>query len=112
MFDRLSYALIGFVLGCLLGAIVWWILGAALSFRGVLSLRGAGLLTMAKYSGITCAVVGFLFKDRVGDFIGSTIRQAFHVRMGTSDHEPWHAPTWVLILFLAAVVFAVWKYVH
>jgi hypothetical protein len=88
MLDRLSYAFIGFVLGCLMGAIVWWILGAAFSLRGTLSLRGTGLLAMAKYSGIACAVIGFFFKDRVGDFIGSAIRQAFHVRMGTSNQEP------------------------
>jgi hypothetical protein len=110
MFARLSFAFIGMVVSAIAGAIAWWVLGFAFGYAGFRSARVVELVTVAKYMGLFGAVIGFIFKDRVGDFAGSVIQLAFHAQMGTSSREPWHAPAWLVVVVLVAVVASVWHF--
>jgi hypothetical protein len=68
--DRLIYAVIGAVFGAVLAAACWWLYGLAFSLR----YHGPGidpqLMHWVKLLGPVFAVLGFLFKDRVGSLAG------------------------------------------
>jgi hypothetical protein len=110
MTTRLTYALIGCLFGAFAGFVVWWVLGFGVWHRGALSIRGAGLIDLAKYMAAIGAVLGFVLKDRVGDIAGGVIEAVFHIRMGTSSRDPWHAPTWLIAEVLIAVLGIAWRF--
>ena len=110
MVSRLVYALIGALLGVFVAFVIWWILGFGIWPRGSLSIRSAGLQSLAEHLAVICAVIGFVFKDRVGTLAGTLIASVFHIRMGTRSSEPWYAPTWLVVVVLIAVVSAVWYF--
>jgi H+/Cl- antiporter ClcA len=110
MLSRLAYALIGFVFGALLGVLLWWFFGLGFQPNPGRASTQPNPLIWVKYTAVVCAVIGFIAKDRVGDFVGSTIQTVFHIEMGTSPRGDWHAPTWLIVLVLLAVAFAVWHF--
>lgn len=111
LIDRLAYALIGAIAGAVVAFLVGWMLGFGVWPRGSLSFRGAGLLTTMKYMAVSGGIVGFIWKEKVGDVAGSVIQMVFQIRTGEADSDnAWHVPFWVKLLFLAAVAFAVWRF--
>ena len=105
---RLSYALIGFLFGAAVGALLWWLYGTGVGSAPSQTRLTAGLGSYVKYVGLACAVVGFVLKDRVGDFAGTIINQVLNFEAGFG--RDWSVPGWLVVLVGAAVVFLVWHY--
>ena len=97
---RLSYALIGFVFGALLGMLYWFVYGfRPHSFLGHLHLS---MLDWVKYSGGAFAAIGFLFRENVGNVIGGLFNSFFD---SNSDGSSGFTQIWgVLILALLFVL--------
>ena len=110
MLARLSYALIGFVLGAMLGALLWWLYGTGFHPGITRPQVQSSPLAWIKYTGGICALLGFVFKDRVGDFVGSGVRTTLDFEVGRGSPSEWHASGWLVVLVIAAVAFAVWHF--
>jgi hypothetical protein len=105
---RLSFALIGFVLGAMLGVLLWWLFGFGFH-RIMRPTVQPDAVVWVKYTGGICALIGFLFKDRVGEFVGSGIRAVFSFELESSA-SGWHAPRWLVLLVIAAAAYAAWYF--
>ena len=104
--DRISYAFLGLFFGALVGVACWWLYGLARS----LNYDGPGMDPILRhwvtYLGGVFAAFGFLFKERVGDFIGDTISGILHFEV---NYPPGSAASaWVGLVFLAIIIAAVW----
>jgi hypothetical protein len=104
MRDRLSYAVIGFVFGAGLAAILWWLYGLGMSPSLGGSATQPGFGVWLKYVGGGFALAGFILKDRVGDLAGRGLHTVY-------DAEMLDIPLWLVCAVLAAVSFAVWYFV-
>ena len=104
--DRVTYAIIGAVLGALIGVACWWLYGLAHS----LNYFGPGIDPMLRhwltYSGGAFAAIGFLFRQRLGDAVGDTIGAIFHFEQNLAP-EGRVSPLFVLV-FLALIIAAIW----
>jgi hypothetical protein len=104
--DRISYAFLGLFFGALVGVACWWLYGLARS----LNYDGPGMDPILRhwvtYLGGVFAAFGFLFKERVGDFIGDTISGILHFEV--NDPPGSAASAWVGLVFLAIIIAAVW----
>jgi len=108
MFDRLSYAAIGLVLGALLAIPLWWLYGLGLSLHSGTSAIQPSVLPWLKYVGSGCAVAGFILKERVGDLVGSVVHAVYDAETYAEGSS--HVPGWSVVLVLAAVAAAVWYF--
>jgi len=107
--DRLSYALIGAVLGALLAVACWWLYGLAFSLR----YNGPGidpqLLHWVKALGGVFAVLGFLLRDKVGSVVGDAFATILNFE---SDHtRTQHVSWWQAVFFLVVVAGLVWFFI-
>jgi hypothetical protein len=108
MLDRLSYAVIGFVLGSIVAVILWWLYGLGLSYQwGPLPHSPApALLPWLAVVGGGFGVVGFFLKEKVGDLAGSAVRGIYEAE--TLEHQSSDLPEWLVVAILVAVVVVVW----
>jgi hypothetical protein len=83
--DRLSYALIGFIFGAVLAAIGWWLYGLAFSLRYYGSGIDPSLRHWVIYVGGAFAVLGFIFREGVGDAVGNVLHAIFDFEEGSSS---------------------------
>lgn len=106
--SRLVYALIGLVGGAMFGGLLWLLLDFGFHFRW--STRGmhVGIQQWVKYSAAFFCVVGFIFQDRVGSALGFGINEAYEYEVATRSSP--EIPTWLALVVLAAVSFAVWYF--
>jgi hypothetical protein len=109
LLNRLAYALIGSILGSLLGLLLWWLYGLGVHPGVGRPALQPDPVEWVKYTGGACAVVGFIFKDRVGDFIGLGVRTAYDIERGTTARREWHAPWWLIAIVMAGVAYAIWR---
>lgn len=104
--ERLTFALIGLFFGVLLGAACWWLYGLAHS----LNYDGPGMDPKLRHwitcSGAAFAALGFLFRDRVGEFVGDVIGAIFHFECDDTPGK--HASPLLGCVFLAIIVAAIW----
>jgi hypothetical protein len=103
MRERLEYAVIGLVLGLLLGGLLW-AFGSGFGFQHRSWVRNTDLFTWLKYSGGAGAVAGFFLKAKVGDLIGSVLHTEYEAEIRRFESSWW----WVLLL--AVVVVIVWAF--
>jgi hypothetical protein len=83
LFDRLTYAAIGFVFGSLIGMVCWFLAGfRPHSFLGHLHFS---FFDWIKYSGGLLAVVGFIFRENVGSLTGEIFSSFFDSSSDTSN---------------------------
>ncbi|MES2932727.1 MAG: hypothetical protein V4805_04490 [Pseudomonadota bacterium] len=105
LYDRLSYALIGCVLGAILAVILWFLYDKGFSIR----VRGPqlhmDLQSWIKYCGGGFAILGFLFKDNVGTLLGFSGAEVYR-------HEAYRVPVGEVLFGLAiiAVAAGLWYY--
>lgn len=109
IYDRLVYALLGFIFGATLGAIAWWLYDAGMSVRWGAPEIHLGLDQWIKYAGGGFAVLGFLLKDRAGSAAGMA---ATGIHELERDHDNPDVPRWLAVLVLLAVVVGVWWWVQ
>jgi hypothetical protein len=100
--DRLAYAAIGLVLGSLLSIVLWWLYGVAMSPLLSSASPEPRLLPWLICIGGGCAIAGFIFKERVGDLVGSAFRAVYEV-----ENLEGRVPAWLVVLALVGVVAAV-----
>ncbi|MES2951981.1 MAG: hypothetical protein V4858_25940 [Pseudomonadota bacterium] len=104
--DRISYAFLGLLFGALLGVACWWLYGLSFSLHH----RGPGIDPILHHwvtrVGGAFAVLGFLFRERVGDFIGNTISAIFHFESHSARGST--ASAFVGLVLLAIVIAAAW----
>lgn len=104
--DRLTYAFFGLLFGALIGVACWWLYGLAFS----LSYDGPGLDPVLRHwvtwVGGAFGVLGFIFRERLGDFIGNTISAIFHFEADSGRGSP--ASALLGLVFLALAVAAAW----
>jgi hypothetical protein len=106
MLDRLTYALVGAVFGAIIAIACWFLYGLAFSagFPGVSINRELG--PWLKGIAGLFAVLGFLFKDRVGSVVGDTIALLFTAESG-KNHGP-NLSFWKSIIWLAVIGLIIW----
>jgi hypothetical protein len=107
--ERLTYATLGAVFGCLIGLICWWLYGLAMSRQ----IAGPGLLPSLapwlRVFGVGFAAIGFVFKDKVGSAVGSLIAGVLQFEAGTQPKE--HHLSWPQVIFvLAALACVAWYF--
>lgn len=106
--DRFAYAFIGFILGAVVAVVLWYLFDLEFSTRRNHPVVHAGLWTWVKYIGGFFAVVGFLFRDRVGDAVGGTGRVVYgHESRQDSNPE---VPRWLAFAVFIGVIAAVWHF--
>lgn len=100
--DRLSAAAVGLFFGGIIGFALAWLVGIYSNTLGPSSTpvdfkRWVGLC------GIGFGMVGLIFGPFVGTLLGSVISGIYKFEQAED-----HAPTWLLVLLLLAVVAVVW----
>ncbi len=110
MVARLIFALIGFVFGAFFGLLLWWIFGLGVRYGVVGTALEPNPYIWVKYVGSTCAIIGLLFKDRVGEFVGLGVRSTLEAEAGQSRDPSWYPPTWLVVLLLTAAAVAGWYF--
>ncbi|HTE42853.1 MAG TPA: hypothetical protein VK629_18670 [Steroidobacteraceae bacterium] len=103
--DRLGYAFVGGIMGALLGGACWLLFGLGLSAR----LWSWGIdpnpLHWVAAVGAGFALVGFLFKGKVGSILGDIFAALLNFEMGESSNDI----GWRGILIIALVIgLAIW----
>jgi hypothetical protein len=106
LYDRLAYACIGFTLGSVVAFVLWYLYGLGFSSQVDHPVVTAGLVSWIKYVGGFFAVIGFLFRDRVGEAIGNTSREVYDYEV--DRHADPEVPRWLVALVLVGVVGIVW----
>lgn len=109
-YDRLVYALLGFIFGAILGAIVWWLYGAGMSARWGAPEIHLGLDQWIKYAGGGFAPLGFFFKDRAGSAVGTAASGIYELERAEGDWP--ELPRWLAVLLLLALLAGVWYWVR
>ena len=103
--DRLYEALFGATAGGAVGVAGWWLYGLAHS----LNYNGAEMDPILKHwiicSGVSFAILGFLFPQRLGALLGDTISAILHFEAGTT---PRSGSNFFSLIFLAIIVAAIW----
>jgi hypothetical protein len=101
LFDRFVFAAIGAVLGAIVGVPL-----------GFMFVQGAhlGPWVAVPWTSGAGALVGFVFLERVGDFLGELIAGAYQARTGEGGDVV--LPTWLAVVLAAAVCVALWWYFH
>lgn len=105
--DRLSYALVGILFGTFIGLAGWWLYGMAYS----LNYDGPGMDPALRHW-LTWAcgafgIIGFLFRERVGDVIGETLSAILHFESG-EGRSPNPVGAIFFLVFMAIVIAAIW----
>jgi hypothetical protein len=101
LFDRLSYAAIGFFFGALMGSFFWFVTG--FKSHGSLASLHWSLFDWIKYAGGAFAVIGFIFRDRVGDAFGGLVNGIYEYETRGISWGLW------LIVLLAIFLFVVFR---
>jgi hypothetical protein len=99
LLDRLKFAAIGAALGAVVGVLLGFMLG----FR-----EAVGLWWTVPVTAAAGALVGFVFREGVGDFLGDLVAGIYGVETGDLDH--WTMPAWLAVV-LAVVACAVFWWV-
>ena len=109
--DRLTYALIGSLFGALLGIVCWFLYGLAFSRQMSGTGINASVLPWIKVLGGLFGTLGFLFKDKVGSIVGTTIAGIFSVE-GDRDYGPnlSFSKSMLVLAVIAAVVWYVFTH--
>ena len=107
IFDRLGYALIGFVFGAVLALGVWFLYDAGFSRRIGAPEIHAGLLTWVKYIGGFFGVIGFLFKASAGSAVGGTLQEIHDYERGKPANP--EIPIWLAVILAVAIAVCVWR---
>ena len=105
LYDRLAFALIGFVFGALIATVLWFLYDLGFSRQHNHPEIQVGIGTWIKYVGGLFALIGFFFKAKVGDAAGETTNQVYEYESGN-----YHLPTWLVVVVLAGVAVAVWYF--
>jgi hypothetical protein len=104
--ERISYAIIGSIFGAVLGVICWWLYGLAYS----LNYYGPGMDPVLRHWVASLAAVfaalGFIFRARVGDFLGDSLSAIFHFEAGDTPNNS-VSPAFA-VAFLAIIIAAIW----
>lgn len=108
LFDRLSFALLGFIFGSLLAVLLWVLYGHGFSLRHAARREWGELSLWIRYVGGGFALLGFLLTDRVGDVVGSTTREVYEYE--SRYFVPTEVPTWLAIPVLVGVGLGVWHF--
>jgi hypothetical protein len=100
--DRASAAAVGLFLGAIIGFALAWLVGV---YSNTLGPAGAAVdfQLWVGFGALGFGVVGLLFGPFVGTLLGLTISDIFKF-----ERVEDHAPTWLLVLVLLAVVAGVW----
>ena len=108
--DRIFYAVFGAGFGAVLGVVGWWFYGLSLSIR----YHGPGidpdLLHWVKAGAAIFAVLGFLFRDRVGEFVGNTLSALFRFESGSREES--HLTPGQIAIVLVLVAALAWYILH
>ena len=108
--ERVTYALIGAVLGSMLGIACWWLYGLALSAR----YAGPGIDPTAfhwvKVAGASFAVLGFVFKEKVGTAVSAVLAVIFHFEAGTERQS--NLSWWQVLAVVGIIAFVFWYVVR
>lgn len=108
LIDRLAFAFIGFVLGTIVAAILWFFYGAGFTTHaGWQALRGSSLGSWVRVVGGLFAAIGFIAKDGVGDALGGTVREVHDYETSFSRAE-FEVPRWLLVLVVVGAVGTAW----
>jgi hypothetical protein len=115
LIDRLQFALIGLFFGSVLGAAGWYLVvgrGSSLHrlYPALDALANTDIGSWIKYVGGAFAVVGFIFKEYVGDALGETTAVIYRAE---SRHFLFpFTGSGIVLLALVAVIVLVWKSSH
>ena len=105
LFDRLTYALIGFLFGAVIGVACWWLYGVGMSRHHL----GHGVDPMLRhwvqFVGLGFSAIGFLFREQVGDAIGNAIGAIFQWE---SERYTTRGSVALATALLVGVVLAAW----
>jgi H+/Cl- antiporter ClcA len=104
--DRLTYALIGAVFGAIIGAACWWLYGLAFSLRYDGPGIDPSIFHWAKLFAGLFAILGLLFKDRVGSVAGSAIAGILNFEAGRDPEV--HLRWWQVLVVLVLILGVVW----
>lgn len=110
LYDRLTYAVIGFFFGAVLGALLWFLYDAGFSAWIGAPQIDLGLRAWIKYAGGVFALLGFLLKADAGHVAGSTVDAVY--RLERHDYIGGQVPTWGTVLFVLAGIVAVYVLVQ
>lgn len=103
MNERIQHAVIGAIFGAIIGAVCWFLYGLGFSNRG----RGHGInpeiADWLIWSAGLFAVLGFLFKDRVGAWIGETFSGIYDYETGRDPPLP-VVLKWTLVITVVGIV--------
>ena len=107
--DRMAYALIGAVLGAVIGAVLWFLYDFGGSLRLSAPVAHFGVRQWSLYAAAAFGFIGLLFGPAVGSAAGSTSNEIY--RFETEQETSAEVPRWVVVLVLAVVAYAVWRFV-
>lgn len=108
IFDRLLFALIGFLIGAGIGALLYLLYDLGFSgYRQLgdfLPVQHASLATWVNVAGGAFAAIGFLYRDKVGDALGESAAQIYRFEAW------WYRPVRLLaeLAIVAAIAVAAW----
>ncbi len=108
--ERLSYAVIGFVLGTVLAGVLWFLYDQGASRHSGGNGPHWGLIQWVKYVGGGFAVLGFLVKDRVGSAIGGSLSNVYASESYDGNNP--QVPRWLAVIVLVGVVVGVWIFMR
>jgi predicted lysophospholipase L1 biosynthesis ABC-type transport system permease subunit len=108
LYDRLCYAAIGFVLGAVVGIVLWFLYDFGASTRVNAPSIHAGLRQWVFYAGGFFAAIGLLFGSHVGTAVGTTSNELY--RYESQRHGWLPVRTWFAAVILIVVALAVWHY--
>jgi hypothetical protein len=110
LYDRLAYALIGFMFGALIAMVRWYLYDAGFSRRYNAPEIHASLSSWIKYVGGFFATIGFLFRDGVGTAIGRTSSEVYEYEANRNSNP--EVSRWLVVVALVAVVVGPWYYLR
>ncbi len=104
--ERITYALLGSVFGAVIGVVCWWLYGLGHS----LNYDGPGMDPVLRHwlvwSSGAFGIVGFVFREHVGDVVGDTISAVFLFESNQPPNES--VRTLVALVFIAIIIAAIW----
>ncbi len=104
--DRVAHALLGAVLGLLIGVAGWWLYGLAHSLNYDGPAMDPVLRHWLSWAGAAFATMGFVLRQRVTQAVGDTFKAIFHFELDAAPDERGGAI--VALVFVVIVLAAIW----